>query len=559
MSAAEKPLAAWPPIPIEVTLNRDRIPVEAGSPWDSTFHSRLNRRARELAEDLGIAAELVVRLSWTEASRSGESPTCEIAVDGSACRVDRTLEIPGRHDAEELAERVAEELYWNRSLLLTEAVIEHCHERRRKSRHAERITLEQLGRWLRQLVSRGLSIPMSFEVLDEWAAGEQCGFVPDYACEMMLADRFPKAVTVEAGCDQYDVLCGGGPGGTEEPPASLAGVRDSLFDELGVKFPPVQRIDLSEELDPGRFRIRVGSIAGPVHTGLGQAEVLVGAMVESLGLLGLEARPASHPVSGAANAVVAEEDAWICQNAGLATWDPAGYIGLVLSRELRRQAALFLIMPQVEHLLGRLNERFPMPVFNVLERYGMVEVQRVLQSLAEEGVSVRDLRAVLEALLEIDGVIDVEDVGDELITAAGVHLTPRAGGAAGVATADRVEYVRAALRWHLTHRHGGGEREIAVIRLTAETERRLLQSVDSPLTQAERQRLHNTVAREWHKASDLTPRPPVLASTPVRRRFYELVFREFPGLTVMGSEEVAPGRREKPVGWIDALHPLPGS
>jgi hypothetical protein len=75
-----------------------------------------------------------------------------------------------------------------------------------------------------------------------------------------------------------------------------------------------------------------------------------------------------------------------------------------VKRELRRQAGRLLGIEDVEYLLARLNGIFPELVAATLERVPLGELTRVLRALLEEGVGIRDLRAILERLLQYDTV-----------------------------------------------------------------------------------------------------------------------------------------------------------
>jgi hypothetical protein len=75
-----------------------------------------------------------------------------------------------------------------------------------------------------------------------------------------------------------------------------------------------------------------------------------------------------------------------------------------VKRELRRQAGRLLGIEDVEYMLARLDGIFPELVSATLERVPLGELTRVLRALLEEGVWIRDLRAILERLLQYDTV-----------------------------------------------------------------------------------------------------------------------------------------------------------
>jgi hypothetical protein len=72
--------------------------------------------------------------------------------------------------------------------------------------------------------------------------------------------------------------------------------------------------------------------------------------------------------------------------------------------ELRRQASRLLSIEDVEYMLARLDGVFPELVSATLEQVPLGDLTRVLRALLEEGVRIRDLRAILERLLQYDTV-----------------------------------------------------------------------------------------------------------------------------------------------------------
>jgi hypothetical protein len=533
--------------------------------WEIAFLSRLNRRTGELASGMGLPVDPAIKLTRAKEASLGEGVAFDVRVGSEVCRIGRALEINRDWDAVEFAERVAEALYWNRALMLNDTVINclYADYSARGDGNAAKMKAEQLGRLLRESINLGFSAAIALELLDGWAAGRERDFVPDYSFASMLSDRFPDAVIVEVGQNQYDAIYEGAHDCSNSLPAAfaemVATLRDALFFDLGVKFPGVQ-IEVSGELDDDQFRIRLGSIAGPVHHGLNREELLVNETVDRLHLLSIKARVATNPANSAGASIIPVPHGRVCEQAGYTTWDLSGYLLLTLSSELRRQAALFMTIGQVEHILIRLNAAFPLTIFNLIERYSMVELQRVLQVLLEERVSVRDLRTIIEAMLDSDGVIDVNVTDSTVVAAADVRLTPRIRPADdGCGIPEQVDAVRAALCWQLTHSHCDYAGQFVVIGVAPATEQRLLQSRQSPLSRAEQTQLRDSVARQLLPLRNTSSNPPLLTNTLIRGQIFELLHLEFPGLAVMSRDEVAPGRIAEEIALIDALAPLPNT
>jgi type III secretion protein V len=141
----------------------------------------------------------------------------------------------------------------------------------------------------------------------------------------------------------------------------------------------------------------------------------------------------------------------------------------------------------------------------------------------EEGVSVRPLRTILEALLE-------------------------AGGAARGAPA-LAEAARRALRRHIGHRcAGGGPLMALLLDPRAEgTVREALAGEALALDPEVAARLLDALDHELGAHAAL---PVVLASADVRRALRGLVAPRFPGLAVLAYEDLPPELPVRPVGRL---------
>ena len=88
------------------------------------------------------------------------------------------------------------------------------------------------------------------------------------------------------------------------------------------------------------------------------------------------------------------------QMAGYLVIDPSSVLATHLVETTRRHADRFLTRQDVQRLLDRLKETSPAIVEEVLEATSLGLIQKILKNLLKEGVSVRDLMIILEALAE---------------------------------------------------------------------------------------------------------------------------------------------------------------
>jgi type III secretion protein V len=194
---------------------------------------------------------------------------------------------------------------------------------------------------------------------------------------------------------------------------------------------------------------------------------------------------------------------------------------------LRPRAADFLGIAETQVLLDRLEEISPATVRQVIPKpVSLTLLADILRRLIEEGVSIRDLRAVLEAL-------------------------------AHVAHADKdalnlAEYVRAQLRRALTHQLTQGSPELEVVLLDGPIEDTVRGAVSrtaagSFLTLAPAAARDVVTAIRRAIPTERT-RPVVLTQPDVRRFVRKLIEVELPDVRVVSFAELLPEIAVRPVG-----------
>jgi type III secretion protein V len=320
------------------------------------------------------------------------------------------------------------------------------------------------------------------------------------------------------------------PGGRRFLAELVPMMRDGLFHELGVRVPGV-RVRASDELAPGAYSILVHEV--PVASGaVPPGRVLVNDTPERLGLLGLAGEAALNPANGCECAWIPAASAALAEQAGLSTWDPAGYLVLHLAAALRRNAAELVGIQEAQELLEQLEQLSPaLARETVPKAVSLVQLTDVLRRLVEEGVSIRDLRAILHALAEW-GPLEPDPV---LLT----------------------EHVRAALRRAITHRYTRGTGVLVVYLLDPlleDTLRAGLQPgpggatlvLEPELTRA----ILAAVRAEVGGAPGSAQTPVVLTSVELRRYVRKLLELELPHVAVLSYQELSADTSVQPIARI---------
>ncbi len=211
----------------------------------------------------------------------------------------------------------------------------------------------------------------------------------------------------------------------------------------------------------------------------------------------------------------------------LVTFTDGPALAAELSKLLRRRASDLFGMSETQRLLDELEGVFPATVRAVVPKpVSLTLLTDVLKRLVEEGVSIRDLRAILEAL-------------------------------ATIATTERdplqlAEYVRSQLKRANTFRLTGGAGHIDVVTLDPSIEDAVRRAVTKTaagafLTLAPAAS-RDVVASVKRAISESNAAPPVILTQPDVRRFVrKLVEAELPDAIVVSYAELLPELSLRPI------------
>ncbi|ATB27854.1 flagellar biosynthesis protein FlhA [Melittangium boletus] len=175
-------------------------------------------------------------------------------------------------------------------------------------------------------------------------------------------------------------------------------IRDELFQDLGVRVPGIQVRTEATYLPPGTYRLLIDE----VPAGMGQvvpAMLYALARPEELAFLELQAELAAEPFSGRPISRVPLEGRARLEMAQVSVRSAGELIAEHLRSVLRVRVAGFLGIQEVQGLLDGLEAQAPTLVKEALQKVPLPLLTEVLRKLAEEQVSIRNIRAILEALV----------------------------------------------------------------------------------------------------------------------------------------------------------------
>jgi type III secretion protein V len=215
--------------------------------------------------------------------------------------------------------------------------------------------------------------------------------------------------------------------------------------------------------------------------------------------------------------------------------DPAADIdsrlGEALGRALRRQLAQFAGIQETSNLLTRWSRDYPDLVKEMLRAAAPQRVSEVLRRLLEEGIPIRQLRDIFEA------ITDVCARERDVVLAT--------------------EYVRIALRRHITQRYIGADRSISALIAHPELEDTLRQAArasSQPGQVAVDPRLLQRVSAEIgairNEIGTVFGRVVMLCSMDVRRHLRKITEAEYFELPVLSFQELSGDVPVIPVGQV---------
>ncbi|MCK6551580.1 flagellar biosynthesis protein FlhA [Myxococcota bacterium] len=296
-------------------------------------------------------------------------------------------------------------------------------------------------------------------------------------------------------------------------------LRDALYLETGVRFPAVFVRSGQASLGANELVVRVNDV--PVlRARVAPNRLLAIAPPDELRRLGVTAEATRHPLTGTTVASVPASARDVLEASGITVWSAAGVVTLHIANVLRKRAASFIGLQEVAELVERMEKVYPALVKEVVPKVvSLTQLVGVLRRLVEEGVSIRDLKSIFEALGEH---------GDRNASAA--WLTERA---------------RAALASQLAHTHAGLGSSLSVVLLDPVIEDTIAGAIrasddgEALLLEPEISRtIVDSIKRSVRPIAAAGVRPTLLVSGRIRRLVRKLIEVELAPVAVLAFDEL---------------------
>ncbi|WGK68965.1 flagellar biosynthesis protein FlhA [Candidatus Haliotispira prima] len=227
----------------------------------------------------------------------------------------------------------------------------------------------------------------------------------------------------------------------------ITNIRRETALELGIVVPKIRIID-NIRLESSCYLIKLRGVE------IGRGSIQMGSLM-AINPGGaeegtIEGMPTVDPAFGLSAIWITAEQREQAERCGYTVVDPPSIMATHLSELVRRNAAQILGRQDVQAMLESLKENFAVVVEEARKDFSVGEIQKILQNLLHEQVSVRNLVNILETIGDFAGV-----------TKDSAYIT---------------EKIRQALGRQISLQYGGDEKTLQVITLSPEWENAVIQA-----------------------------------------------------------------------------------
>jgi len=297
--------------------------------------------------------------------------------------------------------------------------------------------------------------------------------------------------------------------------------------ELGLVVPPIRIID-NMRLEPSQYSIKIKGVEvgrGMIRTGHYLA-INPGTVEEEI-----SGEKTTDPAFGLPALWVPGDAREKAERAGYTVVDSPSIIATHLTEVIKSHAAEILGRQEVQRILDTLKSDYPAVVEECTKSLSLGEIQKVMQGLLTEQVSVRNMVAILETLADYAGVS--KDVG------------------------FLIEKSRQALGRQICLQHADEEKTLRVLTIDPGLEQRIIDSrmetasgVIAALEPGMQRKWINTLTNVVKTVQEQGHFPIVLCSEAARPLVKSSAKREIPDLVVLSVPEISSDIKVEALGEI---------
>lgn len=309
----------------------------------------------------------------------------------------------------------------------------------------------------------------------------------------------------------------------------LVRVRRALYLDLGVPFPGIH-LRFNEGVGAGEYLIQLQEV--PVARGLLRpGYLLVQENASQLELLGIPYEEGTPLLPGQPTLWVAKEHQERIEKMRLAALTPDQVVTWHLSHVLREYAEDFIGIQETRYLLEQMEGSYGELVKEAQRIIPLQRMTEILQRLVGEDISIRNMRAILEAMVEWGQ--KEKDV---------VQLT---------------EYIRSSLKRYICYKYANGNNILPAYLLDQQVEEQIRGGVrqtsagsylalDPTITQSFLEQVRHTVG----DLTQMQNKPVLIVSMDIRRYVRKLIEGDYYALPVLSYQELTQQINIQPLGRV---------
>ena len=308
----------------------------------------------------------------------------------------------------------------------------------------------------------------------------------------------------------------------------IKAIRRQMVTDMGFIVPPVHIKD-NLSLKPHAYSVLIKGVEVAASEVMLNKYLAISPGPEAPALAGL---PAKDPAFGLNAVWIDEKTKEEAHLAGYTVVDVPSVITTHLTELIKNFSSELLGKQDVQKLLDNLVKTHPKVVEDLIPGLlSLSAVQKVLQNLLRERISIRNLQAILETLSDYGAVTKDTDV-----------LT---------------EYVRQGLARSITKQLQGTDGSLSVIVVDPKVERQIIEAVQSTpqgsylaLDPVTSEKITESLKRNFEDGVRKGYQPVVLCSPSVRRFLKKLAERISSSIMIVSHSEVAPNTRVYSIGTL---------
>ncbi|KQL54618.1 flagellar biosynthesis protein FlhA [Heyndrickxia shackletonii] len=306
-------------------------------------------------------------------------------------------------------------------------------------------------------------------------------------------------------------------------------IRRQLALELGIVI-PVVRIRDNIQLEPNEYRLKIKG------NEMGRGELLLDhylAMSPGIDDDMVEGIDTIEPSFGLPAKWITESAKEQAEIYGYTVVDPPSVVSTHITEILRTNAFELLGRQETKQLIDHVKETFPILVEEVTPNpLSVGEIQKVLQKLLKEHVSIRNLTIIFETLADFGKMTSDTDL-----------LT---------------EYVRQALARQITNQFAENGNTLKVITLSGKIEKMIADGVQQTehgnylaIDPNDSQSMLEAIAKQVEQQSSMGIQPIILCSPAVRMYVRQVTERYFPQIPILSYNELEANVEVQSIGVVN--------